>query len=129
MGEGRGMELPQGNLVMQAEQWKSRLVKEEEAYAKGREIRKKETDAKIKDSRERWQQSRLGRASVASRPPTSISSVYFDSRRPNSQQSVKTSSTVSMTGSEYRATLDRLDQLESNLENEKRARLAAEHEL
>merc|ERR1711907_383734 len=122
------MELPQVNLVMQAEQWKSRLVKEEEAYAKGREIRKKETDAKIKDSRERWQQSRSGgRASAMSRPPTSISSVYFDSRRPNSQQSVKTSSTVSMTGSEYRATLDRLDQLESNLENEKRARLAAEH--
>merc|ERR1711988_1081940 len=87
MGSGT-MELPQINLVMQAEQWKSRLVKEEEAYAKGREIRKKETDAKIKDSRERWQ-SRTGRASVTSRPPTSISSVYFDSRRPDSQQSVK----------------------------------------
>merc|ERR1712216_917608 len=128
MGGELRMELPQVNLVMQAEQWKSRLVKEEEAYAKGREIRKKETDAKIKDSRERWQ-SRTGRASVTSRPPTSISSVYFDSRRPDSQQSVKTSSTVSMTGSEYRATLDRLDQLESNLENEKRARLAAEREL
>jgi len=78
--------------------------------------------------------------SQSSRPPTSISSVYFDTLRPDSRASMKvcyigltryatalcshshlllacslfqsTASSVSMTPSEYRATLDKLQHLE-----------------
>jgi len=47
------IEMPQVNLVMQAEQWKDRLVKEDEAYVKGRTIRKNETQAKLEAQRGR----------------------------------------------------------------------------
>jgi len=155
------MEIPQVNLVMQAEQWKARLAKEEESYVKGREIRLKETEEKIKDCRSRCARSegppqnlmsviyrmaqpkdmnrtgsslvhiaqptfRMFRMMVArkmrvsdsrivwqGRPPISISSVCFDTQRPSTQQTIKTQSTgVSMTSSEYRAHVDRMDDLE-----------------
>merc|ERR1712224_867500 len=100
---------------------------------KGRDMRQRDTEGKLRECRTRLDRHRddpKGRTSSMSRPPTSISSVYFDSLRPDTRQSIKTSSTgVSMSACEYQATLERMDRLESNLAEEKRARLAAEREL
>merc|ERR1712031_63012 len=116
MGRHKRMEIPQVNLVMQAEQWKARLQKEEESYIKGREIRQKETEHKIRDCRTRLANAPNREGSSMGRPPTSISSVCFDSAgRPNTQQTMKTQSTsVSMTSTEYRNHMDKMDRLESN---------------
>ena len=48
------MELPQVNLVMQAEQWKARVSKEDDSYMKGTDMRRKDTAGKIRDCRTRW---------------------------------------------------------------------------
>merc|ERR1712100_100851 len=102
----------------------------EVAISEGRAIRQRQTECKMADARDRGRESQAGRNTSMSRPPTSISSVHFDQvDRPNTGRSMKTSSTVSMSGSEYRATLDRMSRLEENLEGERRARLAAEREL
>jgi len=113
---------------------------QDEAYVKGRTIRKNETQAKLEAQRGRsymktqmsQQSQSRGCPSSMSRAPTSISSVAFDTRSGSamSRMSNRSGSTaVSMTGSEYRATMDRLDELEGTLESERRARLSAEREL
>ena len=47
------MEIPQVNLVMQAEQWKARVSKEDDSYMKGRDMRQKDTGNKIRECRTR----------------------------------------------------------------------------
>ena len=47
------MEIPQVDLVMQAEQWKARVSKEDDSYMKGREMRQKDTAGKIRETRTR----------------------------------------------------------------------------
>ena len=48
------MEVPQVNLVMQAEQWKARVSKEDDSYMKGRNMRQKDTNNKLRECRTRF---------------------------------------------------------------------------
>merc|ERR1712166_1032981 len=64
--------------VMEAEQWKDRLAKEEVAYYHGREIRQRQTCTKVNDFSKRGSHRP---PQTGSRPPTGVSSVCFDSGR------------------------------------------------
>merc|ERR1711865_1208720 len=124
--------------VMEAEQWKDRLAKEEVAYYHGREIRQRQTCTKVNDFSKRGSHRP---PQTGSRPPTGVSSVCFDSGRSSAASNASRNtadsrgswssagSGRSMTLSQYGAQMQVIEDLEGRLDFERRARLAAEREL
>eukprot|EP00656_Telonema_subtile_P008518 TRINITY_DN13972_c0_g1_i2.p1 TRINITY_DN13972_c0_g1~~TRINITY_DN13972_c0_g1_i2.p1 ORF type:complete len:180 (-),score=24.91 TRINITY_DN13972_c0_g1_i2:48-587(-) len=114
---------------MLAEQWKSRVNKEDVAYYHGREIRQKATAEKINEF---CQRGAFRPDSQSSRPQTGVSSVYFDAppSTAGSRSSARSRATVtSVSSSRFGEQQDRIDDLETRLDSERVARLAAEREL